>query len=113
MTIAALVGHSKGSVTSKYIHTLDTALIMAADTISGYIQRAAPGSGIQTDSLRTGSRLRRAALDLFLTKAVGEPANEAEGRVAWQLEALRSHPPQIAQGQHLGPNSGDDGGNRE
>ncbi len=28
----------KGSVTSKYIHTLDTALIMAADTISGYIQ---------------------------------------------------------------------------
>jgi integrase len=38
VTIAALVGHAKGSVTSKYIHTLDTALIMAADTISGYIQ---------------------------------------------------------------------------
>jgi integrase len=37
-TIAALVGHAKGSVTSKYIHSLDTALIMAADTISGYIQ---------------------------------------------------------------------------
>jgi integrase len=35
VTIAALVGHAKGSVTSKYIHTLDTALIMAADTISG------------------------------------------------------------------------------
>jgi hypothetical protein len=35
---AALVGHAKGSVTSKYIHTLDTALIMAAYTISGYIQ---------------------------------------------------------------------------
>jgi Phage integrase family len=32
VTIAALVGHAKGSVTSKYIHTLDTALIMAADT---------------------------------------------------------------------------------
>jgi len=30
VTIAALVGHAKGSVTSKYIHTLDTALIMAA-----------------------------------------------------------------------------------
>jgi integrase len=38
VTIAALVGHAKGSVTSKYIHTVDTALIMAADTISGYIQ---------------------------------------------------------------------------
>ena len=38
VTIAALVGHAKGSVTSKYIHTLDTALIMAADTIAGYIE---------------------------------------------------------------------------
>lgn len=38
MTSAALVGHAKGSVKSKYIRTLDTALIMAADTISGYIQ---------------------------------------------------------------------------
>jgi site-specific recombinase XerD len=35
VTIAALVGHAKGSVTSKYIHTRDTALIMAADPISG------------------------------------------------------------------------------
>ncbi len=37
-TIAALIGHSTGSITSKYIHTLDTVLIMAADTIAGYIQ---------------------------------------------------------------------------
>ena len=37
ITIAALVGHAKGPMTSKYIHTLDTALIMAADTIAGYI----------------------------------------------------------------------------
>ena len=45
VTIAALVGHAKGSVTSKYIHTLGTALIMTADTISGYIQRAPIGAG--------------------------------------------------------------------
>jgi site-specific recombinase XerD len=38
VTSAALVGHAKGSVTSKDIHTLDTALIMAAGTISGYVQ---------------------------------------------------------------------------
>jgi len=37
-TIAALVGHSRGTVTSRYIHTVDTALIMAADSIAGYIQ---------------------------------------------------------------------------
>lgn len=38
LTIAALIGHAKGSVTSKYVHTLDTTLIMAADTVSGYVQ---------------------------------------------------------------------------
>src|SRR3546814_2028157 len=36
VTIAALMGHAKGTVTSKYIHVLDAALIMAADTLSGY-----------------------------------------------------------------------------
>jgi len=57
VTIAALVGHAKGSVTSKYIHTLDTALIMAADTISGYIQGLL--DGVQADCLRVGSRLTK------------------------------------------------------
>jgi len=51
VTIAALVGHAKGSVTSKYIHTLDTALIMAADTISGYIQGLLDGIEFKTDRL--------------------------------------------------------------
>ncbi|MCG8361467.1 MAG: site-specific integrase, partial [Kiloniellales bacterium] len=37
-TIAALVGHSSGSITSKHIHSLDSVLTMAADTVSGYIQ---------------------------------------------------------------------------
>jgi integrase len=37
-TIAALVGHSTGSIVSKYIHSLDSVLIMAADTVSGCIQ---------------------------------------------------------------------------
>ncbi|CAM5476275.1 tyrosine-type recombinase/integrase [Mesorhizobium sp. UC74_2] len=78
MTIAALVGHSKGSVTSKYIHTLDTALIMAADTISGYIQGLLEGIEFKQTAYALDRDSRRAALDLFLTKAVGEPANEAE-----------------------------------
>ena len=34
VTIAGLAGHTKGSVTSK---SLDTALVMAADTIAGYV----------------------------------------------------------------------------
>ena len=34
ITIAALIGHAKGSVKSKYVHTLDSTLIMATDTVS-------------------------------------------------------------------------------
>ncbi|MEN7538825.1 hypothetical protein ABDJ38_16775, partial [Aurantiacibacter sp. DGU5] len=30
ITIAALLGHASGSITSRYVHTLDAALIMAA-----------------------------------------------------------------------------------
>ncbi|MFT0875868.1 site-specific integrase [Rhodopseudomonas sp. G2_2311] len=78
VTIAALVGHSKGSVTSKYIHTLDTALIMAADTISGYINGLLQGIEFKQTAYALDRDSRRAALDLFLTKAVGESANEAE-----------------------------------
>jgi integrase len=36
-TVAALIGHSRGTTTSKYIHSVDTSLIMAADTVAGYI----------------------------------------------------------------------------
>lgn len=35
-TVAALLGHAK--VTGRYIHTMDAALIAAADTVAGYIQ---------------------------------------------------------------------------
>lgn len=37
-TIAALLGHAQGTITSRYIHSVDTALIMAADTVAAYIQ---------------------------------------------------------------------------
>ena len=70
-TCAALVGHSKGSVTSKYIHTLDTDLIMAADTISGYIQGLLDGIEFKQTAYALDRDSRRAALDRFLNKAVG------------------------------------------
>lgn len=77
VTIAALVGHAKGSVTSKYIHTLDTALILAADTISGFIQGLLDGIEFkQTAYLDRDSR--KAARARFLKRAsVGGP-EEAE-----------------------------------
>jgi integrase len=39
-TIAALLGHSKGSVTAKYIHVVDPVLLAAADRVSTAIARA-------------------------------------------------------------------------
>jgi hypothetical protein len=37
-TIGALMGHSRGTVTGRYIHTVDSLLVMAADTVAGHIQ---------------------------------------------------------------------------
>ena len=74
VTIAELVGHSKGSVTSKYIHTLDTALIMAADAISGYIQGLLDGKEFKKTAYALDRDSRKAALSRFLQEAVGEEA---------------------------------------
>ncbi|MGC1467827.1 MAG: tyrosine-type recombinase/integrase [Sphingorhabdus sp.] len=69
VTIAALVGHAKGSVTSKYIHTLDSALVMAADTIAGYIDGLLEGIEFKltTNSLDRSSR--KSTLEKFLAAA--------------------------------------------
>ena len=72
VTIAALVGHAKGSITSKYIHTLDTALIMAADTIAGYIQGLLDGHEFKQTVYALDRDSRKAALARFLQKASGE-----------------------------------------
>src|SRR5215471_14248515 len=76
--IAALVGHAKGSVASKYIHTLDTALIMAADTISGYIHGLLDGAEFKQTAYALDRDSRKAALARFLRKAAGEPLAETE-----------------------------------
>jgi integrase len=84
VTIAALVGHTKGSVTSKYIHTLDTALIMAADTISGYIQGLLDGIEFKQTAYALDRDSRKAALARFLKRASGsdQEAAEEERRLA-------------------------------
>lgn len=71
VTIAALVGHAKGSVTGKYIHTLDTALIMAADTISGYIQGLLDGIEFKQTAYALDRDSRKASLARFLQRAAG------------------------------------------
>jgi integrase len=77
-TIAALVDHAKGSVTSKYIYTLDTALIMAADTISGYIQGLLDGIEFRQTAYALDRDSRKAALPRFLKRASSRDQQEAE-----------------------------------
>lgn len=80
VTIAALVGHAKGSVTSKYIHSLDTALVMAADTIAGYIQGLLDGKAFKQTAYALDRNSRKSALARFLEKAA--ETGEAEGHQA-------------------------------
>lgn len=66
ITIAALIGHSKGTMTSKYVHTLDTTLVMAADSIAGYIQGLLNGEAYRHVTFALDHASRKAALDQFL-----------------------------------------------
>ena len=87
VTIAALVGHSKGSVTSKYIHSLDTALIMAADTISGYIQGLLDGIEFKQTAYALDRDSRKAALARFLLEARAEPEPPSDSQDEQRLAA--------------------------
>ena len=60
-------------------HTLDTALIMAADTISGYIQGLLDGIEFKQTAYALDRDSRKAALASFLKRAsCGEPEDAAE-----------------------------------
>jgi hypothetical protein len=65
-------------VTSKYIHTLDAALIMAADTISGYIQGLLDGIEFKQTAYALDRDSRKAALARFLKRATDWEPEEAE-----------------------------------
>ena len=68
-TIAALVGHATGSITSKYIHSLDSVLVMAADTVAGYIQGLLDGREFKRTAYALDRASRRDALSRFLNQS--------------------------------------------
>ncbi len=61
-TIAALVGHAASSVTSRYIHHLDSVLIAAADRVAGRIHELMTG-GDQATVLHSGREPRSATTE--------------------------------------------------
>ena len=68
-TIAALFGHSTASITSKYIHTLDTVLIMAADTIAGYIRGLLDGGEFKRTAYALDRQSRQDAIDQMINQS--------------------------------------------
>jgi integrase len=78
-TIAALMGHSKGTITSRYIHAVDTALVMAADTVSGYINGLLNGVQFKRTSYALDRASREATLArLFTEIQLGRPTETRE-----------------------------------
>lgn len=68
-------------MTSKYIHSLDAALVTAADTIAGYIQGLLDGVEFKRPSYGLDKGSRKAALSRFLATAQGKYTGEAKNRL--------------------------------
>ena len=56
-TIAAMLGHSRGTMTSRYIHHIDATLLAAADRVASVIARAMSGKAAAIVT-RIGDRRR-------------------------------------------------------
>jgi Phage integrase family len=82
-TIGALMGHSRGTVTARYIHTVDTLLVMAADTVAGYIQALLDGKKFR----RTTYALDRASREDALARLLGQSLSVEENQAGRQLAA--------------------------
>lgn len=77
-TIATLLGHSTHSITSKYIHSLDSVLVMAADTIAGYVQGLLNGAQFEQTTYALDRTARREALSQFMAQST--LANDGSAR---------------------------------
>jgi integrase len=81
-TIGALMGHSRGTITGRYIHTVDSLLVMAADTVAGHIQGLLDGKKFRRTTYALDRASREAALVRLLEQATVAEANEVEQRIA-------------------------------
>ena len=54
-TIAALLGHSSGTITGRYVHHLDAVLLSAADRVANVIQGYMLGESASADVIKMRS----------------------------------------------------------
>ena len=81
-TIGALMGHSRGTITGRYIHTVDSLLVMAVDTVAGHIQGLLDGKKFRRTTYALDRASREVALMRLLEQAVVAEANETGQRLA-------------------------------
>jgi integrase len=81
-TIAALMGHSKRTVTSRYIHTIDSALVMAADTVAGYINGLLNGVEFRRTSYALDRAAREATLARLFSQVDVKTSTDPQERIA-------------------------------
>ena len=76
------MGHSRGTVTGRYIHTVDSLLVMAADTVAGYIQGLLDGKKFRRTTYVLDRASREAALTRLLEQSILLENDEANERIA-------------------------------
>lgn len=88
VTIAALVGHAHGTITSRYIHSIDANLVSAADTMAGFIQGLLDGKEYQRAIHSLDRVARKRAITGFLDHAQGSGPERVSGDARPDARAL-------------------------
>jgi integrase len=81
-TIRALIGHSGGGVTGRYIHTVDTLLVMAADTVAGFIGGLLDGKTFRHTCYALDRTSRQARLARLFEQSVVPPSDDTDEPIA-------------------------------
>jgi hypothetical protein len=82
--MTALLGHAPGSITIRSIRNVATSLIMAADTVAGYIAAVPDGVEFKHRSYPVDHASRRSAMaDIFVRTVQLDLAPKAKPIVLW------------------------------
>jgi hypothetical protein len=87
-TIGALMGHASSTVTGRYIHTVDSLLVMGADTVAGYIQGLLDGKESRRMTYALDRASRAAVLARLFEPSISLEQNEASAHLGDQARLL-------------------------